>query len=532
MPSPAFADMLPLAADHVAWTRESFTRWFRSLEFDERIIVLSNREPVCHEFNGSDAPLAVRGGSGVVNAVEPLIRATSGVWVAAAGGSADRLVPLERDGLPVPSGAPEYRLRRVWLTPEEQQGYYAGCANEALWPLFHRAHVKPVFRSDDLSAYWSVNARFADAVCEEATNVASPTHAGTTGAPVVLVQDYHFALVPVMLRERLPRSTIVTFWHIPWVDWRTFQVCPWRDHLLEGLLGSDIIGFQTAADCHNFLETVARWGEVHVDREQGIVTYQRHRVRVREYAASVEWDPERERRTLPVWACRAAVRRELALPAHVRLGVGVDRLDYTKGIEEKFLAIERLFECFPDIAGRFAFVQLAQPTRGALPVYRDLRSRVRATADRINRRFGEGDYRPILLLEGNHGADEIDRYFRAADVCYVNSLHDGMNLVSKEFARARDDLRGVLVMSEFAGAARDLPGAVLVNPYDLDESARALAGALGMPEQSQRERMRQMREHVAEFSAHRWGARILADVIRLRQGDRHLGATQARMSAG
>ncbi len=523
MPSLAFADSLPAPADRAAWTRDSFLQWFRSLEFDDQVIVLSNREPVRHELDACQTPVAVRGGSGVVNAVEPLIRATSGVWVAAAGGHADRMVPLERDGLPVPSGAPEYRLRRVWLTPEEEQGYYAGCANEGLWPLFHRAHVKPVFRPDDLSTYWAVNARFADAVAEEAANE----------TPLVLVQDYHFALVPLMLRERLPRSTIVMFWHIPWVDWRTFQVCPWRDHILEGLLGSDIIGFQTAADCHNFLETIACWGEVHVDREQAVITYRGHRVRVREYAASVEWDAEREDQTLPVWACRAAVRRELGLPANVRLGVGVDRLDYTKGIEEKFLAIERLLACFPDVAGRFSFVQLAQPTRGALAVYRDLRSRVRATAERINRQFGEGDYRPLVLLEGNHGADEIDRYFRAADLCYVNSLHDGMNLVSKEFARARDDLRGVLVMSEFAGAARDLPGAVLVNPYDVDGSARALAAALSMPEQRQRERMRQMRQHVAEFSAHRWGARILADVARLRQDLRHgAGTTELTAAAG
>ena len=478
--------------------------WLRNVCDGAQLIVVGNREPYTHVLDPTGRPVVKHSSSGVVNAVEPLLAKCGGVWVAHGSGNADREAAVDRDGVNVPPGAPRYRLRRVWISEEDEHGYYYGFANEGLWPLCHRAHVRPIFRTDDLETAWAVNARFADAVCEEAT----------AADPVILVQDYHFALAPLIIRERLPQSTIVTFWHVPWPDWQTFQICPWRHQILESLLKSSVVGFQTSTDCRNFIDTVEHTLEVRFDREDRSLISCGRRVLVRAYPASVDWSAEP---SADGASDDAGVRELLGLNRDVRIGVGVDRLDYTKGIEEKFLAIEHLLETYPQFVGSFVFVQLAQPSRACLPAYADLRARVRATAERINGRFGTPDYCPIMLLEGQHTPPEISRFMRAADVCYVSSLHDGMNLVSKEFVRAREDEQGVLVLSEFAGAARELSDAVIVNPYDVDGSSRALATALTMAADEQRVRMKRMRRAVASYDAHRWAADMLADAARVRR---------------
>ncbi len=472
-------------------------------QLDTQLIVLSNREPVSHEGTNSGRPAAIHSSSGVVNAVEPIVSGYGGTWVAHGSGSADRETATDRDGLCIEAPAGPYRLRRVWLTTEEQQEYYRGFANEALWPLCHRTYVRPIFRTADLETYWTVNGRFADAVCEEAVSE----------SPIILVQDYHFAFAPLLIRERLPHSTVVTFWHIPWPHWQTFEICPWREQILEGLLGSSIVGFQTEGDRLNFIDSVERTLEARIDRGAQTIMRGGRQTAVRVYPASVSWADVR-RPGLP--EARRSVCRQLGLRPGTMLGVGVDRLDYTKGIEEKFLAVEQLLDGWPEFNGRFVFVQLAEPSRTGIPAYADLRRRVRDRAERVNGRFGRPDYHPIVILEGHHPPEEIDRFLRAADVCFVGSLHDGMNLVSKEFVRARDDERGVLVLSTFAGAARELVDALLVNPYDLGESARALATALAMGADEQRARMRRMRQAVAGYDARRWGAEMVAEALRLR----------------
>lgn len=470
----------------------------------QQIIVLANREPYSHERE-PDGRVSVRHAeSGLVHAVEPLLAACGGVWVGYASGSADRAVVDETGGVGVPPDKPAYRLRRVCLSDDEYDGYYYGFANEGLWPLCHRAFVKPVFRASDLDAYWVANSRFADAVAEEAT----------ADNPVVLVQDYHFALAPAMIREQLPGSTISTFWHVPWPDPQTFAWCPWRSQLLDGMLGSCIIGFQTEQDRDNFARCVATTLKVPVDRERMTVSYGGRTTALRVYPASIAWEVRAE--APPAETCRQIVREALALSDRTLLAVGVDRLDYTKGIEEKFLAVEQLLITFPEFRNRFALVQLAEPSRQGLDAYVELRRRVHRTAERINSRFGSAECCPILLLEGRHSQLTVTQYLRAADVCYVGSLHDGMNLVGKEFVRARTDGAGVLVMSAFAGAARQLTDAVLVNPLDVSGAAAALATALRMDEQEQRARMRRMRRAVSEYDARAWAAAVLDDAIQAR----------------
>jgi trehalose 6-phosphate synthase len=489
------------------WTEQRLQSWVNTFFTGERIIVLANREPFMHERAADGRLVARRSASGLVTALEPIVRACSGVWVAHGAGAADRFVVDARNGVGVPPANPQYRLRRVWLDDSEQQGYYYGFANEALWPLCHRAHVRPIFRSSDFATYRAVNARFANAVRDEAGG----------SSPLVLVQDYHFALAPQMIHQRIPLSTVVAFWHIPWPSPGDFEICPWAQHLLIGLLGSRIVGFQTPADCRNFMDSVESMLDAQVDRERDTITYAGHQTSVRAYPVSIEWPGRPADDAAPIEGCRRVVRRAHGLAADVRVILGVDRLDYTKGLEEKFLVIERLLEARPDLQGRVALVQVAEPSRGCLPAYRDLRGRVVNTAERINRRFGSNGYQPIVLLERHHEAEEVYRLMRAADVCHVGSLHDGMNLVAKEFVRARDDERGVLVLSRFTGASRQLTDAVAVNPYAIDESAGALREALEMRPEEQARRMRRMRAAVAECSAYWWAGQMLQDAARLRQ---------------
>ena len=489
------------------WTPEKLRTLLHEQLAGDEVLVVSNREPYIHVTTAHGIEIQ-RPASGLVTAVEPVMRACSGTWIAHGGGTADRSTVDAQDHIQVPPGHPSYTLRRVWLSAQEEQGYYYGFSNEGLWPLCHIAHVRPVFRSTDWEQYVAVNQRFAEAVVAEAH----------TDNPVVLVQDYHFALVPRMVRELLPKATIITFWHIPWPNPESFGICPWREEILEGLLGSTILGFHTSFHCQNFIETVDRYLEARIEHEASTVSYGGALTQVETYPISIAWPDDGE--STNVLLCRAEVRQELALPPDHLLGIGVDRLDYTKGIVERFQAMEKMFELHPALIGRFTLLQIAALSRSSLDEYQNFEARVRALALRINERFSREDYAPIILRTAHHNAAELNRYYRAADICVVTSLHDGMNLVAKEFIAAREDERGVLVLSQFTGAARELPEALIVNPYHVEHSADALYRALTMPDAEQRERMRSMRSRVKNFNIYRWAGRMLRDAAELRKRER------------
>jgi trehalose-6-phosphate synthase len=488
------------------WTAERLRALLRTQLSGDQVIVVSNREPYIHEL--IDGKVVVkRPASGLVTAVEPVMRACSGTWVAHGSGNADRQVVDAGNRVAVPPGQDSYWLRRIWLTPQEEQGYYYGFANEGMWPLCHVAHVRPVFRESDWEAYRAVNQRFADAVVAEARG----------DDPVVLVQDYHFALLPAMIRERLPQATILTFWHIPWPNPESFGICPWRREILQGMLGSTILGFHTRYHCKNFIETVDRYLEARIEHEHSTIAYQEKETLVESYPISIEWPGAAETAAwTPIDECRRRVVERLGLPADACLAVGVDRYDYTKGILERLNAVERLLEKWPDWVGRFVFIQVAAPSRSALEEYRSFQERVQRVTHRINERFGRPGYQPVHLLAQHHEHDAVTELFRAANVCVVTSLHDGMNLVCKEFVAARDDMQGVLVLSRFAGAARELAEALIVNPYHVEETADALYRAATMPPAEQRERMSSLRSTVREFNVFRWAGRMLADAGRWR----------------
>jgi trehalose 6-phosphate synthase len=504
------------------WTAERLKQTLNRYLLGEKIVILANREPYVHQYTRDGEIIVQHPASGLVTALEPVMRACSGVWIGHGSGTADRDTVDRRDHVRVPPGEESYSIRRVWLSEAEEAGYYYGLSNEGLWPLCHVAHARPLFRADDWAQYTRVNQKFANAVAEEVDS----------DDPIILVQDYHFALAPAMIRKHLPAATVIMFWHIPWPNAERMGICPWRNELLTGLLGSSIVGFHTQQHCNNFMDSVDRYLETRIDREQNAVVAGGHRTLVRPYPIALEW-PVRWVETAPsIEECRAQVWRELGLKPKALLGVGVDRLDYTKGVEERLMAVELLLERHPEFRGRFSFAQVAAPSRTKIERYQVLNDAVEALAARINERFGHEGYQPIILLRTHHEPPAVFRFYRAAHLCYVSSLHDGMNLVAKEFVAARTDLKGVLVLSEFTGAARELTEALIVNPYDLEGSANALAAALTMPEDEQRDRMRSMRSLLGQFNVYRWAGKMLVDAARLRNQERVASRLAERSNVG
>ncbi|MFO1039635.1 MAG: trehalose-6-phosphate synthase [Geminicoccaceae bacterium] len=510
-----------LEVEQLHWTPDSL-RLVQTRELPGvQVIVASNREPYIHNRTLDGDITMQTPASGLVAAVEPIMRACGGTWVAHGSGTADRAVVDIHDCIAVPPAEPSYKLRRIWISEEEQDGYYYGFANEGLWPLCHLAFVRPVFRQQNWDDYRAVNRRFADAVVGEARSE----------DPVVLVHDYHLALVPRMVRERLPRATIITFWHVPWPNAESFGICPWREEILDGLLGSSILGLHTQFHCNNFFDTVDRFLQSRIDREYGSIALGAHETAVRPYPISIAWPPPAAINQPPVPACRKAVLERLQLGPEVRLGVGIERFDYTKGILDRLYAVDEFLNANPQWRGRFVFVQAAAPTRSKLAAYRTLQEAAVDLAADINRRHRVGEIEPIRLLIRHFEPEEVFELFRAADFCIVSSLHDGMNLVAKEFVAARDDERGVLILSTFTGAARELTEALIVNPYDAGETARAIARALTMEAGEQQERMRQLRRTVRSRNVYRWAGQMMLDAARLRRRDRILQAASRYRSA-
>jgi trehalose 6-phosphate synthase len=462
-----------------------------------------------HVFNEKDKSIdTIIPASGVVTALEPVLRACNGTWIANGSGNADREVVDAKDQLRVPPDHPSYTLRRVWLSDEEDKGYYEGFSNEGLWPLCHIAHTRPIFRPEDWLQYQKINRRFADTVLQEMEG---------TESPILLAQDYHFALLPRMVKEGRPDARVAIFWHIPWPNAEVFGICPWQRELVDGLLGADLIGFHIQTHCNNFLETVDRALEALTEWDRFAVNRQGHLTRVRPYPISVAF-PEisnaiNESRS--AGAERAALCAELGIEASL-FGVGVDRVDYTKGILERFRAIERFLELNPDYQQRFTFVQIGAPSRTDIERYKNFLAEVSAEVERINARFQTARWKPIVFLKKHHSHQEIARYYNAASFCMVTSLHDGMNLVAKEFVAAREDERGALILSTFAGAAHELSDALLVNPYDVSQLADTIHRALEMTEEEQAVRMQRMRHDVRERNVYRWAAHLLSDLTEIR----------------
>jgi len=490
---------LRLAGESV-WTEERLKQFVQMQLNGRLLVVVSNREPVSHVWRGGQIqPQAPA--SGLVTAMDPVMRACGGVWVAHASGDADRETADGRGRLGVPVDDPRYTLRRVWLSKEEEQGYYSGFSNEGLWPLCHIVHTRPVFRPDDWSYYLEVNQKFADTVLDQIKDAESP---------MVLIQDYHFAPLSALIKAERPDARVAIFWHIPWPNFEAFGICPWQRELLLGMLGADLIGFHTQYYCNNFLETVDRALEARIDWERFAVTRGEHTTYVKPFPISVapEFvdDPPR--------VSRAELLRRLGITAEF-LGVGVERIDYTKGLPERIRALRFFFETYPEYRERLVFVQLAAPSRGMIDRYQEIQREVEDRVREINQAFQTKSWRPILYLKAHHEHRDIWAYYRHADFCMVTSLHDGMNLVAKEFVSVRDDEDGALILSRFAGASHELRDALIVNPYDLTGMAEAVRAALEMSPEERRARMIRMRHSVVDHNIYRWAGLLLSELARI-----------------
>jgi trehalose-6-phosphate synthase len=487
---------LRLAGDAI-WTEERLKQFVKLRVGTRPLYVISNREPLRHVWRGG-AIVAQTPASGVVTAMEPVMRACGGVWVAHGSGDADRETANDDGRLGLPPEDPRYTLRRVWLTREEEEGYYDNFANEGLWPLCHVVHARPVFDPADWAHYRAVNRKFVAALLEEIEGAE---------APMVLIQDYHFALLPALLKAERPDARVAIFWHIPWPNAEAFGICPWQREILEGMLGADLIGFHTQYHCNNFLESVDRTLEARIDGEHFAVVRGPRTTYVKPFPISVAPEFVED----PPMVSRKALLNQLGVATEF-LGVGVERVDYTKGLPERFLAIRRFFELYPEYRERVVFVQLAAPSRTRIRRYRELQAEVADTVEAVNGALGTRSWHPIVYLERHHDRRDIWPFYRHADFCMVTSLHDGMNLVAKEFVSVRDDGDGVLILSRLTGAARELRDALLVNPYDMDEMAAAIRAAVEMPVEERRIRMTRMHQLIREQNVYRWAGLLLSEL--------------------
>jgi len=490
------------------WTAERLKEHVRLELGTKTLLLVSNREPYMHVRRGRKVEVIVPAG-GLVTALDPMLRACGGVWIAHGSGDADVETADRHGRLQVPPDEPAYTLKRVWLTREEEDGYYYGFSNEGLWPLCHITHTRPDFKLEDWTCYRRVNERFAQEILREIRDETEP---------LVLIQDYHFALLPALVKAKRPDARVAIFWHIPWPNPEAFSICPWQKDILEGLLGADLIGFHIQFHCNNFLETVDRVLESRINWEKFSVERGGQMTAVKPFPISVAFPSlvrddvrdEFSRRNT-----KNEILTELGLQAEL-LGVGVDRIDYTKGLIERFLAVERFFDKHEDYLGKFSFLELGAPSRTHIKRYQDLISEVEALIERICWKFQAKNWKPIVFLKAHHSHREIQRYYRVSDLCMVTSLHDGMNLVAKEFVAARDDEDGVLILSHFTGASRELVDALLVNPYDIESMADAIHRALTMRPEERRERMRRMREGLKERNVYRWAGNLVTTLNRIR----------------
>jgi trehalose-6-phosphate synthase len=471
---------------------------------DRKLLVVANREPYIHQKKEGKIEV-LRPASGLVTALEPVLRQSGGMWVAHGSGSADRETSDQEGIVGVPPDNEKYKLKRVWLSKEEEEGYYYGFSNEGLWPLCHLAHTRPTFRLTDWSYYQEVNEKFSFAIPETSLNEES----------VILVQDYHFALLPQMIKRRSRAPRVGLFWHIPWPNPEAFGICPWNKELLHGMLGSDVVAFHTQYHCNNFLETCNRYLEARIDYERFSVTMDNHETLVRAFPIGIDTSPVKSLSDLEI----VELKKKYGIHAE-KIAVGVDRLDYTKGLVERVEAIERFLEKNPEWVGRFSFVQMGSPSRTHIPAYQNLANQLDQVIKRVNERFSlaeNPEYKPVVLVS-HHSWEDIQYFYQMGDVCLVTSLHDGMNLVAKEYVWCQSANRGSLILSKFAGASRELTEAFIVNPYSIEEMADAILSALSLPMEERIARMQAMKAKVAGRNAFHWAADLIKSVVETDEG--------------
>ena len=475
------------------------------------LLVASNRKPYSFSRDDDGEVAVSKPAGGLTSALDPIVQQLSGTWVGWGSGDADFDVADERGRIGVPPEDPAYTIQCLHLNERELEGYYYGFSNQVLWPLCHSMPSRANFDGEFWRFYRQVNETFADALVECAD----------TEDPVVWFQDYHLALAPRMVRERLPGAFLTQFWHIPWPSWSTFQTCPQHRELLEGLLANDLLGFHDEAYTEAFCECVAEtFDDAAVDADAGVVTYNGHTTRVQSHPLGIDAE---EFAGLAASEEAEAFWSEFADTHDLgdKVAVGVDRLDYTKGILQRLDALERLWERHPERRGTFTYVQKASESRSRIDEYRELQRDVERRVGELNDRFGTDDWTPVVYVDDHYSRRELSALYRHADAALVSPLRDGMNLVAKEYVASQTDGDGVLVLSKFAGAVKSLgDDALVVNPNDVPEFATTIEAALSMPERTRRRRMESLRRRVESERNDEWVSNQLRNVATAERGDR------------
>jgi trehalose 6-phosphate synthase len=472
-------------------------------------MVVSNREPYEHRHVG-DEIVCHRTDGGLTSALDAVLRRHGGTWVAWGSGEADRRTVGPDDVVRVPPESPAYRLRRVWLSEADVNLGYLGYANEVLWPLCHMTLDRVVYKRDWWDGYVALNRQFADAVIDELGQQES----------IVWVHDFHLALLPALIRKTVPSAPVSLFWHIPWPGPEVFRILPERKEMLEGMLAADSLVFQTETYARSFVHCVREFLQGAGTSSARQIHYRGHTTQLSARPISIDMAAFTTRaRSKEVESEIAGATRQLNLTPGLRLGVGIDRLDYTKGLLKRLVALDTFFTRYPAYRGRFTFLQIGVPTRRELEAYRQYRDSVAEAVTDINRRHslsGSGSlesesWQPILYHEGRISPARLTAYYRMADLALVSSVYDGMNLVAKEYVASQVDADGVLLVSHMTGAAEELTEAMIINPYDTDGVAEAIKDALEMPADKRRERMQAMRAYLAAHDIHRWVDGCMAD---------------------
>ncbi len=482
------------------WDKNIVVDIVRERLADKLFVVVSNRQPYIHKIVKGKIE-CMRGPGGVITALDPVMRELGGLWVSSGSGEADKLVAQDSK-VRVPPENPLYTLRYVWLSKEENLGYYYGFSNQALWPLMHIAYIRPVIKEEDWQVYKEVNRKFAHAVNEEIQGKEA----------VVFVQDYHLAMVSQYLKEINSRVVTLLFWHIPWPPYDIFRILPQKQEFLSGMLSYDLLGFHIPYFCNNFLSAVAAELESKINRETSSAVFKGHSSLVRAYPISVDFEGiNKKANSSEVSEAMELLRQEFGLQGK-KVIVGLDRIDYTKGIPERILGVEKLLELHPEWKEKIVFIQMGEISRIHLSQYKQLNDNINALVEEVNFKYAHNSWRPIVFVRRHLSFAELLAFYRLADVCLVTSLHDGMNLVAKEFISSRCDNRGVLILSQFTGAARQIKDALLINPYSRLDVALALHQALSMSEEEVKRRMKKLRQNVQRNNIWRWIGKIISDI--------------------
>jgi len=486
------------------WNQADLHRLVKEKLSGYLFVVVSNREPFIHTYAGDKIECTVPA-SGLTTALDPVMRACGGTWVAHGNGSADKEVVDSKNIVLVPPESRSYKLKRVWLSDEEVDRYYLGFSNEAMWPLCHIVFQRPKFNDEDWYTYKNVNRLFADAVLEEIGHRKA----------FVFIQDHHLTLVSRLIKAKNPRAITAQFWHIPWPNREAFRVCPWQNEILYGLLGNDLLGFHIAYHRHNFLETVDRALECRIDNEKFSVSHGNHTTYVKPFPISVDFEAiNKKSQAAEVESEMKAIKNKYGITDEI-IGIGLDRIDYTKGIPERLKAIDALLTKYPKYKykNKIVFFQLGEPSRMKIKKYEELNIEIDRLIYDINNKHQTDGWRPIIYVKEHKSPVTLLAFNRLARFCIVSSLHDGMNLVAKEFISSRADGEGVLILSRFTGAARELEDALLVNPYAVADIAETIKAAIEMPEGQRRKRMTKLRDKVRENNVYRWAADIISAMV-------------------